>query len=173
MKPQVVPHTHHPFLDPLRLDELRDTVERMPNRLLDQHVRPSLNCRLGRLDMQARRIRHDDQIGRRCESSLQIVHDGCVDAERLRLWRMRLSADPHLEAESREVARVPPPDRPQADDQRAHYVAPTRFARSSSASARSTGVSMSIASRASTTSPTTRWPIMTRCSRMTSRRVTS
>ena len=43
----------------------------------------------------------------------------------------------------------------------------------SSASARSSGVSMSIESAGSVTRPATRRPIITRCSRMTSRRVTS
>ena len=179
MKPQVV--ADHDLLVCVlgALKQLGDAREVVADRLFDEHVRACAHRLAGGLDVQAGRVGNHDHVGPFFrERPIQVAVFACVDAERLGQRRTQLATHRERpELQRSPVARVAATDRAETDDQPLHRVGPAwaamRRAYSNSASARSSGVSMSIESSSAVTRPATRWPIITPWPRMTSRRVTS
>src|SRR5437867_3669663 len=111
----------------------------MPDWLFDQHVRARANRLARRFNVQAGRIGDQDDVGSLvAQKSLEIVG--------------LMTDDDGPQTKRRPVASMAATDRAESDDQRLHDTRAARCAKTISARARSSGVSMSIESAGSVTS---------------------
>ena len=119
MKPQVVANHQDPVLAFGLTEQTGNSVERVADWFLDEHVRTRPKCRARRFHVQAGRIGDQHHVGPTVQSCFKLGEFAGIDAQRFRLACARLATDrDRAQAERRPVAGVTAANRTEADDQR-------------------------------------------------------